>query len=131
MPPFPLEHRKRSSKAGGQCLGGWPPLAVGWHAGPRMLKGAGARKICRGSNALHILIIPLGVPSQVTISHLEVGSKLRDPISEQKSDFHPHWGSPKNGSRSVFPLPVKRNGHDNNNISWEKLRSHDRKNLFG
>ena len=51
---FPIEHRKRSSEAGGQCLGGWPPLAAGWHAGPRTLKGAGARKICRDSNVLHV-----------------------------------------------------------------------------
>jgi len=86
---FPIEHRKQSSRAGGQCLGGRPLLAAGWHAGPRTLKGAGARKICRGSNVLHVSIIPLGVPSQVTVSHLEVGSKLRDPISEQKLYFHP------------------------------------------
>ena len=50
---------------------------------------AGARKICRGFNVLHVSIIPLGVPSQVTISHLEVGPKSRHPISDQKSDFHP------------------------------------------
>ena len=79
---FPIEHRKRSSKAGGQCLGGWPPLAAGWHAGPRTLKGAGARKICRGSNVLHVSIIPLGVPSQVSVD-LSSGSwfKIKRPKS--------------------------------------------------
>jgi len=104
---FPIEHRKRSSKAAGlaaslllaafqtkhwrpsQCLGVWPPLTPGWPAGPGTLKGAGARKICRGANVHHVSIISLALPSQVTTSHLEVGSKLIDPTCEQKSGFHP------------------------------------------
>ena len=61
----------------------------GWHAGPCSLKGAGAHKICRGSNVLHVSIIALRVPSHGTVSHLEVGSKLRYISIWAKSDFHP------------------------------------------
>jgi len=45
-------------------------------------------KSVRDFNVLHDLIIPLEAPSQVKVS-LKVGSKLGDPKTGAKSDFHP------------------------------------------
>ena len=52
-------------------------------------------KSVRGFDVLHVLIIPLEVPSQVKISHLEVGSKFRDPKSESEVGLPPTGGSLK------------------------------------